>query len=87
MGSTGDDSQISVARGKNLFSTGEKQSELAFGTKKQTASDPYDQRAARRMITRPFSEETEEPPMLAAEQQIDELEEQLDLLGEWLERN
>lgn len=87
MGSTGNDSQISVAKGKNLFSTGEKQSALAFGTKKQTASDPYDQRAARRNVTRPFSEEAEEPTMLAAEQQIDNLEEQLDLLGEWLRRN
>lgn len=56
MGSTGNDSQISVAKGKDLFSTGEDQHTLVFGTEKQTASDPGDMRALRRLIRRPFSE-------------------------------
>lgn len=56
MGSTGDRAEIAVDKGKNLFSTGENQRKLAFGTEKQTASDPNDRRAARRMVTRPFSE-------------------------------
>lgn len=56
MGSTGDDASVAVDKGKDLFSTGEDQHELAFGTKKQTASDPADVRSLHRMISRPFSE-------------------------------
>lgn len=56
MGSTGNDAFTAVDKGKDLFSTGEDASELVFGTKKQTASDPYDQRALSRLISRPFSE-------------------------------
>lgn len=55
-GSEGNDSQIAVDKGKDLFSTGENPAKLAFGTEKQTASDPYDLRALRRVVTRPFSE-------------------------------
>lgn len=55
-GSEGNDAAIAVDKGKNLFSTGEDQHALAFGTEKQTASDPTDSRYMRRLITRPFSE-------------------------------
>jgi len=79
MGSTGNRAEIAVDKGKNLFSTGENQRELAFGTKKQTASDPYDSRARRRMITRPFSEDA-----LPGEDQIDEVDEMLEGIGKWL---
>lgn len=56
MGSTGNNAFVSVAKGKDLFSTGEDQLKLTFGTEKQTASDPWDRRALKRLITRPFSE-------------------------------
>lgn len=56
MGSTGNRAEIAVDKGKDLFSTGEDQHSLVFGTKKQTASDPADMRFLRRMVTRPFSE-------------------------------
>lgn len=56
MGSTGDDASLAVDKGKDLFATGEDVRTLAFGTEKQTASDPYDQRALSRLISRPFSE-------------------------------
>jgi len=56
-GSEGQSSEIAVDKGKDLFSTGEDSYNLAFGTEKQTASDPMDQRAMHRLITRPFSEE------------------------------
>lgn len=55
-GSTGNRAEIAVDKGKDLFATGEDPFTHAFGTEKQTASDPFDQRARRRMITRPFSE-------------------------------
>ncbi len=75
MGSTGQRSDIAVDKGKNLFSTGEDQHALAFSTKKQTSSDPYDRRASRRLVTRPFSE---------AEDEIDNNEAMLEQLDEWL---
>jgi hypothetical protein len=83
MGSTGVRAGIAVDKGKNLFSTGEDQFQLSFGTKKQTASDPNDRRAARRMITRPFSEESDAMPGEAA---IEEVEEMLERIGSWLYR-
>ncbi|MHB8407938.1 MAG: portal protein [Acidiferrobacterales bacterium] len=55
-GSEGNQAEISVSKGKDLFSTGEDQSKLAFGTEKQTASDPYDLRSISRLIKRPFGE-------------------------------
>lgn len=61
MGSTGNDASISVVRGKNLFSTGEDQGEMVFGTEKQTASDPHDMRSLKRLISRPFSEQAVRP--------------------------
>lgn len=80
MGSTGQSSEVAVDKGKNLFSTGEDQFKLAFGTEKQTASDPFDKRAAKRMITRPFSEEAEMPGLA----EIDEADEMLEQLADWL---
>ncbi|HEU5118685.1 MAG TPA: portal protein [Isosphaeraceae bacterium] len=83
-GSTGNRAEIAVDKGKNLFSTGENPLKLSFGTKKQTASDPNDRRAARRVITRPFSEESEpEMPGAAA---IDEVQEMLEQIGSYLNR-
>ncbi len=82
-GSTGSRAEIAVDKGKNLFSTGEDQLKLTFGTEKQTASDPNDRRAARRMVTRPFSEEPEEMP---GSQSIDEIEDMLESIGRWLDR-
>jgi hypothetical protein len=61
-GSTGDSAELAVDKGKDLFSTGEDQHELVFGTKKQTASDPYDLRYTRRMVSRPFSEVSGKTP-------------------------
>jgi hypothetical protein len=58
-GSEGNDAFMATDKGKNLFSTGEDQNELVFGTEKQTSSDPYDMRAQRRLVTRPFSEVTD----------------------------
>ncbi len=55
-GSEGDDASIAVDKGKDLFSTGEDAFTSVFGTEKQTASDPGDLRAIRRLVTRPFSE-------------------------------
>lgn len=71
-GSAGNRAELAVDKGKNLFSTGEDPFQLSFGTKKQTASDPNDRRAAHRLITRPFSEESEADS--TAECQIDESE-------------
>lgn len=85
MGSTGNRAEIAVDKGKNLFSTGEDPLKLTFGTKKQTASDPNDRRSARRVITRPFSEEPEDPRM-PGEDSIDEVEEMLESLGVYLNR-
>ncbi len=84
MGSTGNRAELAVDKGKNLFSTGEDAFQLSFGTKKQTASDPNDRRAARRMITRPFSEDADAP--LPGETEIDEAEEMLETIGSWLRR-
>ena len=81
-GSTGNRAEMAVDKGKNLFSTGEDQLALSFGTKKQTASDPNDLRASRRLITRPFSEEPE--PDADSDRQIDECERLLALTGAWL---
>lgn len=82
MGSTGNRAELAVDKGKNLFSTGESQFQLAFGTKKQTASDPNDRRASRRMITRPFSEESE--PEMPGMTQVDEVEEMLEQYAGWV---
>lgn len=78
-GSTGNRAELAVDKGKDLFSTGENQLALSFGTEKQTASDPNDLRASRRMITRPFSEEPEVP--MSGEEQIDESERLLELVS------
>jgi hypothetical protein len=56
MGSTGDRAEVAVDKGKDLFATGEDLHTSVFGTEKQTASDPGDLRALRRVVTRPFSE-------------------------------
>lgn len=81
-GSTGNRAELAVDKGKNLFSTGENQLALTFGTEKQTASDPNDRRAARRLITRPFSEQPDlEMP---GEDQIDESEELVEAVSLWL---
>lgn len=58
-GSEGNDASVAVDKGKDLFATGEDQFTSVFGTEKQTASDPYDKAAQRRMVTRPFSEATD----------------------------
>lgn len=79
-GSTGSRSGIAVDKGKDLFSTGEDALQLSFGTKKQTASDPNDHRAARRLVTRPFSES------MPGEDEIDETEEMLESIASWLYR-
>ena len=60
-GSEGDDASMAVDKGKDLFSTGEDQHSLVFGTEKQTASDPADMRSLRRLVTRPFSEKKSTP--------------------------
>lgn len=82
-GSTGNRAELSVGFGKNLFSTGEDQFKLAFGTEKQTASDPNDLRAAGRLITRPFSEESDdEMPGIA---EVDSIEEMLNLYADYID--
>ena len=68
-----------------MFSTGEDAFKLTFGTEKQTASDPYDKRAARRMVTRPFSE-TAADSMDCYIDEIEEDEQILNTVGEWLNR-
>lgn len=78
-GSTGNRAELAVDRGKDLFSTGEDALALSFGTEKQTASDPNDRRAARRMITRPFSEEPE--VAMPGEDQIDEVDGMLEAIA------
>lgn len=55
-GSTGDQAEYAVDKGKDLFAPDEDLFNHTFGTEKQTVSDPYDKRAAKRLITRPFSE-------------------------------
>jgi hypothetical protein len=77
-GSAGNDAFIAVDKGKDLFSTGENPLKLTFGTEKQTASDPFDRRALRRMITRPFAMwENDEDPKMPGEDEIDQVEEML----------
>jgi hypothetical protein len=55
MGSTGNRAELAVDKGKDLFAPAEKQ-HLSAASKKQTSKDPYDLRAIKRMIGRPFSE-------------------------------
>lgn len=55
-GSEGNRAEVAVDKGKDLFATGENLYNHAFGTKKQTASDPYDKRYMSRFVHRPFSE-------------------------------
>jgi len=81
-GSTGVRSGIGVNRGKDMFSTGEDQFRLSFGTEKQTASDPSDSRAARRLVTRPFSEDSE--PEMPGMDQVDEVERMLERVAAWI---
>lgn len=57
-GSEGDEAEMSVDHGKDLFDPDEDLGAHVFGTEKQTASDPFDSRYMRRMVTRPFSEST-----------------------------
>lgn len=83
-GSEGDDAFISTDKGKDLFSTGEDQFNLVFGTEKQTASDPYDQRAFSRLISRPFSEDFEQE--LEEEDIFDEMLEELEESQEFVEQ-
>lgn len=74
-GSKGNDAIIATDKGKDLFSTGENQHSLVFGTEKQTASDPFDKRAAKRLVSKPFSETIEEnwiKRSLAACENLDE---------------
>jgi len=59
IGSAGNRAEIAVDKGRNLFATGEDQHAVTFGTEKQTASDPFDTRAMSRLISRPFSEDTD----------------------------
>jgi len=55
-GSEGDQAELSVDKGKDLFDPVEDLSTTVFGTEKQTASDPGDARYMRSLVTRPFSE-------------------------------
>lgn len=81
-GSMGNRAELAVDKGKDLFSTGEDQFTLVFGTEKQTASDPFDQRARSRMISRPFSEDEEwEMPGM---NEIDVVEDLVDEVDETL---
>jgi hypothetical protein len=82
MGSTGNRAEVAVDKGKNLFATGENPLTLTMGTKKQTASDPYDRRSQRMSITRPFSEDEEiDMPGLT---EVDNIEEMLEAVGQWI---
>jgi len=55
-GSEGDQAELSVFHGKNVFAPSENLYNHVAGTEKQTASDPFDMASRNRMITRPFSE-------------------------------
>ena len=81
-GSGGSRAELAVDRGKDLFSTGEDPFKLSFGTEKQTASDPNDRRAAHRMITRPFSEESVDD--MPGMEQVEESDEFLESVSRWL---
>jgi hypothetical protein len=78
-GSEGNRAELSVSKGKDLFSTGEDPNALVFGREKQTASDPNDLRALKRLITRPFSESVS-PISIRKRETVD------DLLSEAIER-
>lgn len=80
-------SGIAVDKGKDLFSTGEDQFNLTFGTEKQTASDPYDKRAQRRTVTRPFSEDLSDSSIADAYSTTETNEMILNALGEWLDNH
>jgi hypothetical protein len=53
-GSEGDSAEVSVCKGKDLFSTGENLNKIVFGSKKKSSSDP--DKVLKRLVTRPFSE-------------------------------
>ncbi len=72
-GSEGNDAFMATDKGKDLFNTGEDQFNLVFGTEKQTASDPFDQRARNRLITRPFSESPDDEDIF--DEMFEEIEE------------
>ncbi len=76
-GSEGNRAEVSTDKGKDLFSTGEDQHALVFGTKRK--SDPSDRRALKRFITRPFSESM---PILKKHRGT--LKEQVDVVDERL---
>jgi len=59
-GSRGCSSEVSVNKGKDLFDPSEDLFNHVFGTEKQTASDPFDMRSIKRMISNPFSENVTE---------------------------
>jgi len=54
-GSTGDRAEIAVDKGKDLFDPDEDLFTTVYGTDKQTASDPFDTRSQKSLISRPFS--------------------------------
>jgi hypothetical protein len=56
-GSEGDQAELAVDKGKDLFAPGENSYNHVFGRKKQTATDPGDMRSMRRLVRRPFSED------------------------------
>lgn len=78
-GSEGDKAEISVSKGKDLFSTGEDQNKLVFGRDKQTARDPNDMRALRRIVTRPFSEKKDQGDVFveSVERFLDDISEKM----------
>ena len=86
MGSTGNRAEIAVDKGKDLFATGEDLYTTAFGTDKQTASDPNDRRALRRVVTRPFSEKLERGEKVIREQvkRTQNVQTSLDKATNWL---
>ena len=83
-GSEGVFSGIAVDKGKNLFATGEDLFQHSFGTEKQTASDPFDRRARRRLVTRPFSGYEAPDSIEAGISEAEDVDEALDGLDAWL---
>ena len=75
-GNTGHQAGIATDKDHNLFSTGEDPLAATFGTEKQTASDPFDLRALRRMVTTPLSvfEDEDRPVEMPGEEDIDRVE-------------
>jgi hypothetical protein len=55
-GSEGNDAMISTGKGHDLFNPSTDLHAHVFGRKKQTASDPGDMKAFKRLINRPFSD-------------------------------